>query len=345
MKKKYLLFFLITMFFFSTFSFSQTITVDFPYSGNVWYKGKVHYIKWRKSGNMNANVKIRLYQGETKILRIVDSTPNDGLYEWRIPESVDRGTYHIRVKTVDNLVYDDGEEFTIEEASAIGHAFTITSPKAGEIILKAKKLTIKTKYTITWRDNGSHCDSVRIYLKKYGDDNFYEELTSFSRFTRNTGAFEWDIRHSDVGKFYIKIVSYCDREVYGKSGVFTMVEKSDFQLTKRKDKARDFAFPLPKKIIFKDGFLVVRIINYYRDFEGDLKFRILIHHYGYPTVRRDVVKHIRIKANEVKEISFRSNLSVCGKIVNIIIDPDNEIEEISKFNNEISRYLDCVAKR
>ncbi len=320
-------------------SSSATITVTSPYSGNVWYKGKVYYIRWTKSGDMNANVKIRLYQGDSRVLSIANSTPNDGLYEWRIPVSISKGTYKIRVRTIDNLVYDDGEDFTIEEASAIGHAFTITSPKAGDVILRSRM-----HRTITWEDNGSHCDVVSLYLIKYRSiEN--RPLTPPS-LIRNTGVYNsWRIYPGDEGgKYFIKIVSGCDDGVYGKSGIFSILKKSKIQVTKRKDKARDFAL-IASPMFFKDNFLVVRMKNYYNDFEGNLKFRIIIYQSGAFVGKRDVVKHISIKANETKEIRFRSNPSICGKDVTVIIDPDNEVKETDRHNNNLTSRIRCGEKR
>jgi hypothetical protein len=41
------------------------------------------------------------------------STPNDGSFGWSIPANIPAGNYRVRVKTTDNLVYDDGNIFTI----------------------------------------------------------------------------------------------------------------------------------------------------------------------------------------------------------------------------------------
>ena len=94
-----------------------SITITSPSSGTSWKKGTTYTITWTKSGNMNSRVKIRLYQGNTKVLRIADSTANDGSYSWTVPGSLQNGQYRIRVKTIDNQVYDDSDSFEITEAS------------------------------------------------------------------------------------------------------------------------------------------------------------------------------------------------------------------------------------
>ncbi len=340
MKKRIFLFFLISMFIVGI-GYSQSITVTSPYSGNVWYKGNTYTITWTKSGSMDSNVKITLYKPDLVTLQtiIIRPTENDGTYDWHIPDSIPAGRYVVRVKTMDNTVYDNSEEFNIEEASAIGHAFTVTSPKAGDVLLRSR-----TPKTITWQDNGSHCDIVSLYLVKYRSlEN--RPLTPPS-FIRNTGVYNsWRIYPSDEGgKYFIKIVSGCDDGVYGKSGVFSILKKSKIQVTKRKDKARDFAL-IASPMFFKDNFLVVRMKNYYSDFEGNLKFRIIIYQSGDFVGKRDIVKHIRIKANEIKEIRFHSNPSICGKDVTVIIDPDNEVKETDHHNNNLTSRIRCGEKR
>ena len=52
-----------------------------------------------------------------KVLGITDSTPNDGSYTWTVSMSIPSAiNYSIRVKTIiDNLVWDDSGEITIED--------------------------------------------------------------------------------------------------------------------------------------------------------------------------------------------------------------------------------------
>ena len=95
---------------------SQSITVTSPHAGDTWYKTNSYTITWTKTGDQHARVKIRLYDptGTDKILNIVDDTANDGSFPWAIPGSVAAGRYVVRVKTLDNEVYDDSEVFEIK---------------------------------------------------------------------------------------------------------------------------------------------------------------------------------------------------------------------------------------
>ncbi len=92
-----------------------TIVVDKPAAGNTVIKGGSYTIEWTKTGAQDASVKIRLYNpaGTTKILDITNSTANDGRFSWPVANSVAGGSYVVRVKTLDNVIWDDSGVFTI----------------------------------------------------------------------------------------------------------------------------------------------------------------------------------------------------------------------------------------
>ena len=99
-----------------TFLSGQSITLTEPHAGASWNAGGTYLITWTKAGAMGGNVRIRLRQGATKILDIVDSTPNNGSYSWAIPTTVAPGTYTIRIVTLDNAVSDNSAAFNIAAA-------------------------------------------------------------------------------------------------------------------------------------------------------------------------------------------------------------------------------------
>jgi hypothetical protein len=62
-------------------------------------------ITWVGTGQQNANVRIQLFHGTTKVLDIALTAPNSGAYSWPIPASLPAGTnYKVKIKTVDGLV-------------------------------------------------------------------------------------------------------------------------------------------------------------------------------------------------------------------------------------------------
>jgi len=98
----------------------QSITITSPVAGNEWTIGTGYEIIWTIVGDMNAYVKIRLYdrRGAVKILDISDRTENDGTHFYRIvPGTVSPGEYTVRVKTVDNAFSDDSGIIDIIAAS------------------------------------------------------------------------------------------------------------------------------------------------------------------------------------------------------------------------------------
>ena len=212
MKKRILWFFLIPIFIVAI-GYSQSITVTNPHRGDIWYKGSSHHytIRWTKSGAMNANVKIRLYQGETRVLAITDSTPNDGFYEWSIPESVVNGTYHIRVKTIDNAVYDDGEDFTIAETPSSPATITVRDPHSGDRWFKGQT------YTIRWTKSGAMNANVKIRL--YQGET---KVLAITDSTPNDGVYVWSIPDSVVNGTYHIRVKTVDNAVYDDSDEFSI---------------------------------------------------------------------------------------------------------------------------
>jgi hypothetical protein len=146
MKKLSFLIFLIYIFW-SSISYSQTIRITNPRSGSIWYKGNTYTITWTATGSMNVKVKIRLYQGDTKILGITDSTANNGSYAWTIPTSLVPGNYYIRVKTIDNKVFDDSDVFTITNSIDKIKTITVIYPNGGERIAAPGTLNVRWKST------------------------------------------------------------------------------------------------------------------------------------------------------------------------------------------------------
>ncbi len=94
------------------------LQITSPSAGITWYKKTTYKIKWNKTGSMSNRVKIRLYRNGVKVLGITDSAPNNGIFEWTIPDTVQEASnYIIRVKTVDNLVSDDSDLFSIKNSN------------------------------------------------------------------------------------------------------------------------------------------------------------------------------------------------------------------------------------
>ncbi len=177
MKKRLFLILLIAVFI-TAFAYSQKITITNPHSGSKWYKGQTYTITWTKSGVMDAKVKIRLYQGGSKVLGITDKTDNDGSFTWKVPDNLPDGNYVIRVRTVDNNVFDDSDMFVITGEASI----TVKEPGA-----RAQWVAGKT-YTIKWEKKGKMNPYVKIRLYRGN-----EKVLNITDSTPNNGHYDWKI--------------------------------------------------------------------------------------------------------------------------------------------------------
>jgi len=91
-----------------------TITITAPTTGTVWTRGTTQTINWVTTGVQNANVKIQLFRGTTKVLDIALTAPNSGDYSWTIPASLAAGTnYKVKVKTADGTLTAASPAFTL----------------------------------------------------------------------------------------------------------------------------------------------------------------------------------------------------------------------------------------
>ncbi len=105
---------------FSGAALGQTIAVTSPGSDVTWRIGETHAVTWTRSGAMDDNVKILLFQGGARESVIADRVPNSGSFSWTIPASVNPGRYVIRVRTIDAAVRDDSDEFSVAGPSSPG---------------------------------------------------------------------------------------------------------------------------------------------------------------------------------------------------------------------------------
>ena len=195
LSRKKIMIFLLILLFTVAMSYAASIIVNSPHSGLTWYKGKTYTITWTKSGSMDSKVKIRLYQGNTKVFGITDNTDNDGSFEWTVPTTLKNGAYRIRVKTIDNGVFDDSGNFTISTPPIISSSINIISPATGA------SWVVGQKYHIKWTVNGSMNSYVKIRLYK---DNI--KVLGITNKTSNKGDYEWVIPTSlPKGSYYIRV--------------------------------------------------------------------------------------------------------------------------------------------
>ncbi len=187
---------------------TTVLTVTSPISSDRWYEGNTYTIEWSSEGIINY-VDIDLFKGNTLITSIVESTENDGEYEWVISTSENyKGTnYRIRVSdSSDSTIEDYSSYFSINYA-----AISISTPnlssnfRPGEIC------------TITWNSVG-FIEDVSIEL--YRGSVFIEYITAS---TENDGLYEWTVGNYETGADYcIYIKDIQDSEIFDRCQFFTI---------------------------------------------------------------------------------------------------------------------------
>jgi hypothetical protein len=133
---------------------SKQITVTSPNGGESWLVGSNQNITWTSTG-IGGNVKIEYSTDNgTNYTSIVESTENDDIYEWTIPDSVSSNCL-VHISETDGEPSDVCDEvFSVFTPSII-----ITSPNGGEA------LKIETSYNITWSSLGL-VSNIRLRLFK-----------------------------------------------------------------------------------------------------------------------------------------------------------------------------------
>lgn len=68
------------------------VTVVFPNGGEKLQKGKKYNIRWQASSFIKSVTIFLTSPGPSYM--VVDNTPNDGIYEWTIPEKIPIDSYY-----------------------------------------------------------------------------------------------------------------------------------------------------------------------------------------------------------------------------------------------------------
>ena len=145
--------FCVLIIFFASAAFSQTITITSPRSGDTWRVGETHAITWTKSGTMDDEVKVLLFQGGARVSVIADRAPNSGSCSWTIAASVVPGRYAVRVRTLDNAVLDNSDEFAIAGPASSGTSSGTSSAASPVRLLKPngkERIVLGRLYPIAW---------------------------------------------------------------------------------------------------------------------------------------------------------------------------------------------------
>jgi hypothetical protein len=120
------------------------VTVTQPDGGECWIRGTTNEITWSAVG-ISGNIRIELYKAGILSSTIIDSTANDGHYDWNVPADQLPGVdYRVKILSVsDPLLFDlSNDDF------GICSQLLLTAPCGGETWY------IGQDHDITWAQSG-----------------------------------------------------------------------------------------------------------------------------------------------------------------------------------------------
>ena len=160
---------------FSIVPVPDTLTLTSPNGGEIWDAGSVHTITWNSTGIGVPNVRIYFSTGgpsPSQWYDVILSTPNDGAFDWIVPNAVNSDCYVMITDAVDGIPFD------LSNANFAIGGFHVTSPEWGV------QWAVGTQQTITWGYAGNF-PTVRIELST-NNGSTWMTITSGAP---NTGIF------------------------------------------------------------------------------------------------------------------------------------------------------------
>jgi len=176
-----------------------TLTITVPNGGEIWDVGVDYNITWESSGAVSS---VRIGYSKDNFMddvhEIVASTPNDGVFEWQIPNDPSDTVKIGIVDTNYTSIYDVSDEnFTIKAEKP---TITVTKPNGGE------EWRVNSNHDITWT-NTDIIDFVKI---EYSKDDFVSDIHEIVASTENDGVFEWHIPNDPSETARVRITDTSD---------------------------------------------------------------------------------------------------------------------------------------
>jgi PKD repeat protein len=188
-----------------------------PNGGEHYYKGGLYRIRWIGAEEVGEYVRIELWKDENPCMTIENSTENDGILRWLVPDHLETGyhLYRVRIESIsgDFMDQSDREFFIFPEESEM----RVIVPNGGETWYK------KQSYEIKWCAKGVgdlvNLELIRgsgptegLLVSRIGQMDNDENLTiSHGRYT---GTYNW-IPPEDllIGDFMIRVSGIATPEV------------------------------------------------------------------------------------------------------------------------------------
>ena len=224
------IFFLFT---FSTFSYSQNVTIISPYRGENWKTNSEHVITWKSEGISNIKIEYSTDNGNSWNL-VSNSFPAfAGNYSWFVPQ-ISSGQALLRISDINNYSILDTGSFILASFSSAeqntkkkntnstlgttSNPSSITSPSAEQ------SWRVGSALDIIWDNGGGTVSDVQI---QYSTNNG-SSWTTIINSTPNDGSYTWtNIPNTSTSTAEIQLVQPGNSSnVYATSGNFTIVSIS-----------------------------------------------------------------------------------------------------------------------
>jgi hypothetical protein len=195
-----------------------SIEVTRPWSSKTYNIGESDLIKWN-SINAGSSVKIELYKGNSLYEELYSSTSNDGEQSWTVPISCPAGSdYQIKVSSLSTSAYDYSDYFGINH-----YYIQVTLPTNESVIIP------RTYCKIEW-EASVPSGEVNLYL--YLNSDKIQDLWIGND---NTGTHFWNVGtylgNTPSSNYRIKIEDKWDRDIFGFSDFFTIIETRHITIT------------------------------------------------------------------------------------------------------------------
>ncbi len=191
------------------------ISLTSPNGGEIWAEQSTQTILWTYGGDVGDYVSLHLsLDNGSSWNQIVASTPNDGSYDWSLPNLFETAsTCLMRVNgTTTSFADTSAAAFTI---TAEPNYLTLTAPNGGETWAE------QSTQTITWNKSGDVGDYVNLHYSLDGGGSWTQIVAS----TSNDGSHAWNIPN------YLDTQSACRVKVASTSTAFADTSDANFTIT------------------------------------------------------------------------------------------------------------------
>jgi hypothetical protein len=185
----------------AVFSIVQPLPGDFtitaPNGGESWTVGSSYEITWTANGEINHVTIEYSTDNGTTWKKIVQTTGNNGSFDWTIPDTVSDQCL-VRVTANDDDLDPKPSDVSDEVFSIVSSTgtFRVTSPNGGE------SWEVGTTQPITWNSSGDINSAMLEY--SYDNGNTWDTIVSS---TSNSGTYDWTVPNTVSEQCLVRVIA------------------------------------------------------------------------------------------------------------------------------------------